>query len=106
MIDKETGTPVVLNDLTNSEFEVFATISRSYSTKKQETIENIDNTIMQLPPGDPLQQALILKKLGLMEGVEFDDIREYSNKQLVLRGFKEPETKEEKSLVAQAAQQQ
>ena len=106
VIDKETGAPVVLNDLTNSEFDVFATISRSYTTKKQETIENIDNTIVQLPPGDPMQMALILKKMALMEGVEFDDIREYSNKQLILRGFKEPETDEEKQMMQQAAQQQ
>lgn len=106
VIDKETGEPKVINDLFNQEFEVYATISQTYESKKQQTIDNIDQTIPQLPPGDPIQYALVLKKLAMMDGTSFEDIREYANKQLVLRGFREPQTEEEEQMLAQASQSQ
>lgn len=105
IIDKETGEPKVINDITNTEFDVFATIDRAYATKKSETIDNIDQTIQSLPPGSPMQQALVMKKLELMDGVQFDDVREYARKQLILTGFKKPETEEEMAMLQQAQQQ-
>ena len=48
-----------------------------------------------MDPADPMRKALQLKQLYLMDGVDFDDIREYANKQLVLSGVREPETEEE-----------
>lgn len=104
VIDKETGEPVVLNDITNQEFEVYATISRSYVNRKEQTIEHIDDTIAQLPPGTPLQMALMYKKMTLIEGVDFDDIRDYSRKQLVISGFREPENEEEAALLQQQSE--
>lgn len=104
VIDKETGEPVVLNDITNQEFEVFATISRSYVNRKEQTIEHIDDTIAQLPPGHPLQMALTFKKMTLVEGVDFDDIRDYARKQLILSGFKEPESEEDMALLRQQSE--
>jgi hypothetical protein len=105
VIDKESGEPVVLNDITNQEFEVYATISRSYANRKEQTIEQIDETVVQLPPGDPMQRALILKKMTLIDGIDLQDIREYARKQLILSGFKEPESEEDQALLAQQAQQ-
>lgn len=104
VIDKDTGEPVVLNDITNQEFEVYATISRSYVSRKEQTIEHIDDTIAQLPPGTPLQMALTFKKMTLIEGVDFDDIRDYARKQLLLSGFREPENEEEAALLQQQSE--
>lgn len=104
VMDKETGEPKVLNDITNQEFEVYATISRSYANRKEQTIEQIDETVAQLPPGVPLQSALIMKKMTLLDGVDFEDIREYCRKQLILSGFKEPDSDEDKALLEQQAQ--
>ena len=41
-----------------------------------------------------------------MDGVDFDDVREYANNQLILQGIKEPETDEEKAMLEQAKQAQ
>jgi hypothetical protein len=104
VVDKESGAPVVLNDITNQEFEVYATISRSYSSRKEQTIEHIDDTIAQLPLGHPLQMALTFKKMTLIEGVDFDDIRDYARKQLIISGFKEPENEEDMALLQQQSE--
>ena len=50
-------------------------------------------------------KALQLKQLVLMDGVEFDEVREYANKQLVLSGFREPKTDEEIQLLEDAKAQ-
>jgi hypothetical protein len=95
----------VINDINNQEFHVWSKIGPSYSSQKEQTLERMETMMQALPPGDPMRQVLMLKSLKLTDGVDFDDIRDYANKQLVLMGIKEPETDEEKQLVAQAAQQ-
>ena len=61
----------------------------------------------QVRESDPsLHLALTMKRLLLLDGVALDDIRDYARKQLILRGFSEPETEEEMAMLEQAAQQQ
>lgn len=105
VVDYETGEIVTLNDLTGTEFEVTSKISASYSSQKEQTLARLDSMIADLPPGDPLRDFLVLKALMLVDGVNFDDARDYANKQFVLKGYKEPETEEEIEMVAQMQQQ-
>lgn len=104
VIDKETGNMVTLNDLNNSEFEVFSKIGPSYSSQKEQTIEKLTMIMQSMQPNDPMRRAVELKIFTMMDGVEFDDIREYANNELVLTGVKKPETPEEEQLVADAQQ--
>lgn len=105
VLDQETGDAVVLNDLTSAEFEVFSKVGASYNTKKEQTISQLNEMMMTMDPNDPMRKALQLKTLVLMDGIDFDDIRDYANKQLVLSGIKEPETEEEKQLLISMQQQ-
>jgi hypothetical protein len=105
VIDNETGDIVTLNDLNNAEFDVYSKIGPRYSTQKEQTVDKLGEMIVGMDPVDPMRKALQLKQLMLMDGVEFEDIREYANKQLVLAGIKEPETEEEQQILAQAQQQ-
>jgi len=95
IIDKETGDIVIINDLTNSEFEVTSTIGPSYSSQKDQTIDRLLNLMTVVDRSDPVHSALVLKLLKIMDGVDFDDIREYANTRLVLMGIRKPETEEE-----------
>jgi hypothetical protein len=105
--DKETGEIMVLNDLTNMEFEVYADIGPSYASKKEQTIEQLEKMANAIGPVDPaMMKMLILKQATLVDGVAFDDIREYARKQLILDGIIEPDTPEEEKMVQDAAQQQ
>jgi hypothetical protein len=95
VLDEETQEIVYLNDLRNAEFEVYSKITASYSSQKEQTIDRLENMIMNMAPEDPMRKALQLKQLVLMDGTEFDDIRDYANMQLVLSGIKPPETPEQ-----------
>ena len=105
VIDSETGDIVTLHDLYNAEFEVYSKIGASYSTQKDQTVDRLGEMIAGMDPMDPMRKALQLKQLVLMDGVDFDDVRDYANKQLVLSGVKEPETPEEQEMLAAAQQQ-
>ena len=102
--DRDTGEPVVLNDLTNMEFDVYAEIGHTYANQKQQTREEIGQMMSGLTPQDPMFNILLLKSMELMDGVQFDDVRDYARKQLILQGIREPETEEEMMLVMQAQQ--
>jgi hypothetical protein len=105
VLDEETGTYVTINDMRNAEFEVYSKIGPDYKSQKEQTIEQIGTMLAGMDPSDPMFKALQLKVLEIMDGVQFDDIRDYAKKQLVLMGFKEPETDEEKAMLEQAQQQ-
>jgi len=105
--DSETGEMVILNDLTNMEFDVFADIGPSYTSKREQTREELGEMAAAVAQSDPaMQKMLMLKQLTLTEGVQFDDIRDYARKQLILMGITEPDTDEEKAMLEQASQQQ
>lgn len=105
ILDRQTGEVKVLNDLTNMAFQVFADIGRDYATRKEQTIDQLD--AMAATTTDPnMQMMLNLKRMTLIDGVDMDDIRDYAKRQLLLRGFREPETEEEMMLVQQAQQNQ
>jgi len=106
VFDQETGNTVTLHDIYNAEFEVFSRIGQAYSTKREQTVDKLTELMSTVQEGNPIREGLLLKILTLMDGVDFDDIRDYANKQLVLQGIKEPETDEEKQMVALAQQNQ
>lgn len=105
VFDAETGDIVTLNDVRDSQFEIFTKIGPSYSSKREKSLEMLSNMVQNIDPGDPMRRAIQLKQMALMDSFDFKDIREYANKQLVLSGFKEPETDEEKAMYQEAQQQ-
>lgn len=96
--------PIIINDLSNAEFDVYAEIGPAYSTMKQQTRDELIQLMGMMSEGDPTRQALMMKYLRLLDGEDMVDIREYANKQLLLSGIKEPETQEEFEMVQQAQQ--
>lgn len=100
----EQGEIVVLNDLNNVEFEVFSKIGSSYSSQKDQTLDRIEKLMQGVNPADPIYNILLLKYLQLMDGTDFDDVRDYAKKEQLLIGVREPETPEEKQIIAEAAQ--
>jgi hypothetical protein len=107
IVDQETGEIVTLRDLRNVEFDVYSEISSSYSSQKDQTLDRLEKMVAVIAPGDPLRDILILKILKLQDGVDMEDIREYSNKKLLIMGIREPETPEEiKMMEAQSQQTQ
>jgi hypothetical protein len=104
VIDRQTGKAVTLNDLTGSEFEVYSKIGQSYQTIKEQTMDRLTQMAQAVGPTDPMFKILSLKLLQMTDGADFDDLRQYAHKQLLLEGIKEPESDDDKEFLAQAQQ--
>lgn len=106
VMDPETGTSKVINDVTNMEFDVYAEIGPSYESQKQQTIDTLSQMAAAMPETDPLKKIITYKLIELIPGVQTDDVRDYVRKQLIIMGIKQPETEEEMMMVQQASQQE
>lgn len=105
--DKESGELIALNDLTNTEYEVYADIGPSYASKKEQTIEQLTSMASSLAQVDPMMsKMLMLQTLTLVNGVDMEPVRKYARKQLILAGIFEPETEEEEAMLQEAKSQQ
>ncbi|MBC2659741.1 portal protein [Pseudomonas sp. MSSRFD41] len=107
VLDRETGQLVALNDLTNTEYDVYADIGPSYSSKKEQTIDQLSQMATSLAQIDPMMaKMLTLQTLTLINGVDMEPVRKYARKQLILAGIFEPETEEEEAMLQEAQSQQ
>lgn len=107
VVDQKTGEVVALNDLTNTEYEVYADIGPSYASKKEQTIDQLTQMASSLAQIDPeMSKLLILQTLTLVNGVDMDPVRKMARKQLLLAGYLEPDSPEEEQMVQQAQSQQ
>lgn len=104
MIDLDTGEHKIMNDLRTAKFDVFAEIGTAYESQKQQQRQELSNQLASTPPDHPVYSALLYKWLQLSDGVDNEDLKSYAKKQLILSGIKEPETDEEKQIVADAQQ--
>lgn len=101
VMDMETGEMVTLNDITTGTFEVFASTGPNYQSQRDETRSDMADMAKQLA-GTPEGQMALLKYLQLMDTPDTKDIRDWARRQLILQGYTEPETDEEKAMLQQA----
>jgi len=104
-VDLDTGEHKVMNDLRTAQFDVFAEIGTAYESQKQQQRQELKELIASTPPDQPIYPALLYKYVMLGDGVDDDDMKDWCKKQLLLSGFKDPETDEEKQIVADAQSQ-
>ena len=65
VVDPVTGEITTLNDLSNIEFEVYSTITSTYTSKKEQTLARLDSMITAIEPGNPLREIMLLKALEI-----------------------------------------
>jgi len=102
VIDKDTGDVVIINDIFNKEFDVLTKMGPDHATQKEQTIDRLEKLAQGIDATDPMRKILQLKILKLTDGVDFDDIRDYANMQLVTMGVRKPETPEEQQKLKEA----
>jgi hypothetical protein len=108
VLDKKTGENVVLRDLTNSAYDVYADIGKSYTNRREETIDQLDNMLERAQTIDPaIAQLLLTKQVQLFDGVDMENVRTYARKQELLRGYRDPDPESEEDMrwLQEAAQQ-
>ncbi len=103
-INPETLRTEVKNDVNNWIFSVYADIGPSYQSQKEEDRVELAESLGTMPPDDPMRSIVMLTVWSMKEGEAFKSLREYAKKQLILEGINEPETDEEKQMLAEAQQ--
>lgn len=95
-----------MNTLSGLDFDVYSEIGPNYQTQKQQSRDELLEVLQMLNPQDPMYQIMLLKYTELLDGVQFEEVRDYARQQLVLLGVREPETEKEMMMLQQAQQQQ
>ena len=95
---------VIRNNMQDMDFEVYADIGPAYESVKAQNKEELKELLNGMNPDEPVYKILLNKYLMMIDGVNFDDVRDYAKKELIMMGVQKPETDEEKAEL-QAAQE-
>lgn len=99
-------TQVTRNEMYGAEFEVYAEIGPAFESVKAQNKEELKELINGMTPETPTYKMLLNKYLMMIDGQNFDDVRDYARKELIMMGVQKPETEEEIQMVQQAQQNQ
>lgn len=102
----ETMEPEVKNDMANMIFDVYANVGPAYESVKAQNKEEIKELLSsgQLAPDD--HAILMAEYMTMIDGSNFEDVREHYRNKLILLGVKKPASPEEEEMLAQSQQQQ
>ena len=95
-----------INDITDTEMEVYAEIGTNYRTEKQETRMEIKELLMSMPVDDQMRNILMLEYISMVPGMDFEGLREFASKELIRQGVRKPETEDEMQFMQQLQQEQ
>ena len=108
-LDEETGEIIQTNDITNKKFRAYADIGPQFETQKQETTDTALRMIETLAPIQGAQ-AFIPELVGVaienMAGTGLDSIKKMNRKIRLLAGTIDPDTDEDKQIIAEAQKKQ
>lgn len=108
-LDEETGEIIQTNDITGKRFRAYADIGPQYETQRQETTDTALRMIETLAPiqgAQPFIPELVGVAIENMAGTGLDSIKKMNRKIRLLAGTIEPETDEDRQVIAQAQQEQ
>lgn len=97
----------IKNPIMGAKFEVFSKIGPSFQSQRDSALSNLKELFATLPPGDPMQQIVMLNILSKQDGEGLDEINKVARFQLLGMGLPgiEPQTDEEIEYVQQLQQQ-
>jgi hypothetical protein len=95
---------VKVNDITKKTFETIVDVGPSYQNMRREVVNFVKEIIQSTPPESPYQPLLYGTLIENIEGVGMDDLKKFDRQQMLIQGFVEPETDEEKQMVMQIIQ--
>ena len=108
MQDEKTGRIIKANTLSGN-FRAYSDVGPAYETEREQLVEDIKGMMELLISAGgagakylPILMALMLEN---MQGVGMAGFKKIVRKDLILQGVEQPETDEEKQLMAQAQQQ-
>lgn len=104
VIDRQTGQPVALNDLSVGKYEVSVDVGESFASRRDATVRQLTAILQSLPPQHPYYSIIMSMIIDAMDGEGISDLKDYNRQQLLLQGVMKPKTPEEQQMVQQAQQ--
>jgi len=101
-MDGETGETYLKNDLSEANFEVYASVGASTISRKESTIRSL-MALMQITNDPNDMQVLSSMAMMNMEGEGIEDVREYYRKKLVNMGAIKPNEEEARQMAEATA---
>jgi len=105
-LDPQTGNPIQLNDLSRGRFSVDVEVGPQYESQKEATIESIEKVIEKIPPDSPYLGPLLAMWMENIQGTGLKPLKEFNRNLMLKQGLVNPETDEEKQMLAEMQQQQ
>ena len=99
--DVEQMTVVVRNPIKSARFNVMSDVGPSHQSQRDAALANLKEIFASLPPGDPMQQIVMLSILAQQDGEGLDELNKVARFQMLSLGMPgiEPQTEEEEQFV-------
>lgn len=101
-IDKDSGEPLVKYNLKLAKFDVTTEVGPSFQSQREQARQELAQQIIALPPDDPMREVIQYAYATLLDGMGLADVRRFAKKQMIIKGYKDPETPEEIQWMQQA----
>jgi len=108
-MDEQSGEIIQVNDISGKKFRAYADIGPQYETQREETTDTalrMIETLAPVPGAEPFIPELVGVAIENMSGTGLDSIKKMNRKIRLLAGTIEPETDEDRQVIAQAQQEQ
>lgn len=92
--------------LNGAKFNVYSNVGASYSSQRDASLENLKAIYATMPPGDPLQEVVMLAILSRQDGEGLEELKKVARFQLLGLGLPgiEAQTDEERKYMAMLEQ--
>ena len=94
-----------INDISKGKFDVVVNVSKDYQTENEETFEALREIVSIMPESDPERPVFAKWLFLLKEGRGIKELQKKIRNDLILRGWLEAESDEEKQMIQQAQEQ-
>ncbi len=108
VMDPESGTLIEINTLQGKKFHSYPDTGPQYETLREESFEQLKEllpSLTEIRGGEKYVPAVLSALMENMVGVGLDSVKKIARTEMILSGTIEPETDEEKQMLAQAQQQ-
>jgi len=97
---------VRINDITKMKLEVVVDTGPSFATRKRETVDVLNQVMEKTDQTSPYFPLVYGGIIGNLEGPGLDALKKFNKQQMILQGFQDAETDEEKEMLQKAQEEQ
>ena len=105
ILDRQTGTLVVGEDISGKKFKVSARIGPQYETQREATIETLERVMDMVGNESKYFSALLAMWMKNISGTGLEELKEFNRNEMLKMGLAKPENEEEQQMLQILSQQ-